>query len=599
MGNSILVYSFHTPDEYYAGKAQLLKRALDTLDVDYKVDEVEIPEGKEWPDICRQKIEKIYSICNENPNKKVFWIDVDCLLKNFPEHIKNFSADIVGFQRGFSNPMRMGYHLKSRFWEPCFFGINNTSGGRRFIEDAYIFERRFEGKATDDYFFEESWRRNCKDLSFQIIPSSAAATMNRKPSDKAFFHFGASGNVNKFKGKVEQHVAVSQKGTMKGRVQKGDNIQRKMAKLKFRIKAYVASKLPASVKLFIKKVLLGQEEPSVNAFKKQAKKLPLKAFRITLISAAKNGNGKLIDDIINRFGGIEALNPKRKVVAKQAKALASYSKNASAVNEPQSVIELSWWINPAPGNFGDWLSPYIFSKLSGQPVRYVNPQSKSIDIPHFFGVGSIAKFAKDTSIVLGSGFSSKEAIANPKAKYLMVRGPLSRDIVISCGGQCPEVYGDPGIIMPRLYSPKIGKNNDRYALIRHFKHKDLPLLLTDNIDELDIFASSPEEIEHFIDSIHSYKGIVTTAMHGYIICQAYGLPCALATFEGAEDLVHGDGMKYSDYFLGIEKAPKNTVVLPRNLGTFDFESVLESTPIDSEVIDRVYNTMKNAVKSLR
>ena len=122
MVNSI-IFSFYTKDKYYTQKAKELAESLDQLGLDYYLKAVEIPEGKEWPDICREKIGYIKEFYDANPTKKVFWIDVDCQLSYLPDLVKDFSADIIGFQRGFQVPLKIGYHYKKRFFEPCFVGF--------------------------------------------------------------------------------------------------------------------------------------------------------------------------------------------------------------------------------------------------------------------------------------------------------------------------------------------------------------------------------------------------------------------------------------------------------------------------------------------
>ncbi|WP_188681848.1 hypothetical protein [Pelagibacterium lentulum] len=61
-------------------------------------------------------------------------------------------------------------------------------------------ERETDIDATDDYFFEEAWRQEARELSFQVIPSSLA-----KQGPSQFFRLGSSTNDEKFRGSVVQH----------------------------------------------------------------------------------------------------------------------------------------------------------------------------------------------------------------------------------------------------------------------------------------------------------------------------------------------------------------------------------------------------------
>ena len=203
-----LVYSFYTEDEYYEKKACELAQSLTELKVSHRIDVLKIIDSNvNWVSICRKKIEIFQQVCNEYPQKKIFWIDVDCSIRKFPKYVRDFSADIIGFYRGFESPLKIGYRWKARFWEPCFFGVNNTVAARDFIAYAAKLETEYEGLATDDYFLEEAWRNKCKYLSFQIIPS---IEKYRKDCcfGSAFFVSGSSGKVDEYRGVVATHDPI-------------------------------------------------------------------------------------------------------------------------------------------------------------------------------------------------------------------------------------------------------------------------------------------------------------------------------------------------------------------------------------------------------
>src|SRR4051812_36737328 len=114
--SGFIVCSFHTDDEYYRQHGKELKESLSALGVTYIVEEIEKQEGEDWADLCRKKVPFLARVCAENPDSKVFWIDVDCRLLSLPDFVRDSSADIMGFQRGFSSPRTIGYHKRTRFW---------------------------------------------------------------------------------------------------------------------------------------------------------------------------------------------------------------------------------------------------------------------------------------------------------------------------------------------------------------------------------------------------------------------------------------------------------------------------------------------------
>ncbi len=571
----LIIFSFFTKDKYYTQKAEELSESLDALELEYYLKPVEIPEGKEWPDICRDKIGYIKEFYDANPTKKVFWIDVDCQLSDLPGAVRDFSADIIGFQRGFGQPLRMGYHYKSRFWEPSFIGFNRTPEAKKFLDTAFEVESQFEGRATDDYFFEEAWRMRSKTLNFQIIPSVYANIEYRKVDDdiEPFFHFGSSGNVPDYKDKVVQH--------------KVPWIKKKKECFNVDFKSMIKSALPESVKVKLKKALL----------KKHL--LEDKIFKERVFAYGKSGDAKALTNIIKSQGSYEYMSEKKLNMVKVAYAFIFY-RNFKSKNSHKRPIKLAWWYLPEPGNYGDWLSPYIVNKLSGRAVELVNPQSKSVNDKHLFMVGSIGKFIHDNSIVLGTGISRKENDLNSQADYKMVRGPYTRESVLANGGSCPEIYGDPAIVLPRLYTSKNKRSaaSDRLLLVRHFMHLDIDLVLPETMDETSIFASHPKHIEAFIDILHDYSGVVTSAMHCFITCQAYGIPCALVTFDEKSAAVHGDGMKYRDYLAGAGLAEFDPISLPSDLVSYDFPGILSQEKISDQKIDEVLKVMKTALMEI-
>ena len=142
--DGVVICSFYTGDDYYRTSADALRSDLDRLGLRSVIEEIEKPDGTDWADICRKKIPFVARVCESHPNDRVFWIDVDCRLLDIPDYVRNSTADLLGFQRGFGSPLTIGYGRRTRFWEPTFLGINATPGGRAFIaEAAAVWMRRY------------------------------------------------------------------------------------------------------------------------------------------------------------------------------------------------------------------------------------------------------------------------------------------------------------------------------------------------------------------------------------------------------------------------------------------------------------------------
>ena len=106
---------------------------------------------------------------------------------------------------------------------------------------------------------------------------------------------------------------------------------------------------------------------------------------------------------------------------------------------------------PESRNFGDALNIPLIKLLSGKKVifsKYVNskPAMKRYSV-----IGSVLQSIPEQSIVWGSGMISDMEI-NKKlpTDIYAVRGPKSRNILKKNGYNCPQVYGDPALLLPLI-----------------------------------------------------------------------------------------------------------------------------------------------------
>lgn len=558
----VVVCSFYTPDEYYGGHAKELKEQLDALGVGYELLEVQKRDGEDWADVTRRKIGFIKDICDKHPDKMVFWIDVDCRITHLPDYISNSTADLIGFQRSFGNPLQIGYQNRTRFWEPSFWGVNATEQGRKLVADAYELEQRATIKATDDYFLEEAWRANARKLTFQMIPSTAIVRdrkLQEPGSRDAFFVFGSSGNVADFKDKVVQHGQGKKVGTRKQLLKQVKKLERA---------------LPDGIKKPLRRIA---DASGLTGILTIGKPKNIDPERLRMVGEMLGGGIK----------GDAALYEKAKTEF-EAKYIASYGEESMieaaqsfmfyAGRDSEKTLRLAWWSKPFPGNFGDWLSPLIVSQFTDSRIILQSPV-KPASKKHLISLGSIGRFIKSNSVVLGTGISSMDIELNKKADYISVRGPLTAELLKQSGGPTVTSFGDPGVLLSDVYQLSRGATNGRVAFVRHFSHSSIPMQLPENFDEISVMRSRPQDIESFVKALLEYDQVVTSAMHVMITCQSYGIPCALVSFEGAEENVHGTGIKYEDYALGAGVEVMNPTVVPVDLRSFDYQPLVKTIQV--------------------
>jgi hypothetical protein len=575
-----IVCSFYTSDEYYKGHGARLKANLESLGIPYELREIAKQPGDDWADICRKKVGFIAEVCAAHPDKKVFWIDVDCEIFSIPDFILNSTADIIGFQRGFSSPVNIGYERRGRFWEPCFWGINTTAQARAMISAAAEFESVATVKATDDFFFEAAWRSVSPNLTFQIIPSNCAVDKGRGSLEghEAFFRFGSSGQVDNFKNKVEQH---------KGNNKKKLGIKKEL--LKFA--QVVEEKLPEDLSNKARSIV---DASGITGFLTGKKHQSVSSKIIgDIVAAGKAGDAEKFNNSFTFLQSTSLPTRNESAALKAASSYLSYSSKPSS-----NKIHLSWWENPYPGNYGDWLTPYIFSHYTENRIIFQGLTSRAIK-KHIVSLGSVGRFIKSNSVVVGTGVSSFKYPLNTKADYVSVRGPHTADLLVQSGGPKIESFGDPGVVLAKILPLTRGKTNGRIALIRHHTHLQAPVILPNNFDELSVLLSHPDDIVSFIKKLNEYDSVVTSAMHVLITCQSYGIPCALVVFKGFEEYVHGDGIKYIDYALGAGvKAISPTPINPK-LDWHEIEPLIETITVSDSKIAEVEAAIKEGLRRVQ
>ena len=565
---NVVICSFYTADDYYRAHGARLAKNLEDLGVEYVLREIEKQDGEDWADICRKKVGFLADVCAAHPDKKVFWVDVDCMILELPDYVFNSTADIIGFQRGYSSPRTIGYDRRARFWEPSFWGVNTTPLARKMIAEAYELEKVSTIKATDDYFMEEAWRANCDNMTFQMIPSNAVVGMGSVNSDSrsAFFKFGSSGNVGEFKGKVEQHSAI-QGGLRKRALKFAKKLETKLPDRASKRLRLIADTFGVTGVLTASKLNPESQERKNN----------LNA----VIDAAQAGE-------TDKFESAKELFEEKYLATQPEVNTISVAKSFHfyAAKESPKSIGLVWWAKPFPGNFGDWLSPLIVSQYTDKKIFFQSPV-KIASRKHMIGLGSIGRFIKPNSVVVGTGISTDELTLAKGATYVSVRGPVTARVVRESGGPAVDSFGDPGVLISRIFPVERKATNGKIALVRHFSHKAIPLILDNAMEELDIYVSHPDDIRTLVTSLNQYDRVVTSAMHIFISCQSYGIPCALITFEGFEDSVHGNGIKYGDYAQGVGLDSISPIPVGLNLNNVDFDNITTEHKISETKLNEV------------
>ena len=240
--------------------------------------------------------------------------------------------------------------------------------------------------------------------------------------------------------------------------------------------------------------------------------------------------------------------------ARRTFAGSSLSTSPRNLLEVDGRVPVSWWRHA--DNFGDLLSPWLITKMTGREVVTADP-----DKPHYAGIGSILGFANENSTVWGTGSFGTE---HPRrfareATYTAVRGPLSRKRLTKLGITCPAVYGDPALLVPAYFAPKVAKTHKYGIVARWSEARWREAGISPDVKLIDLGTT---DVEGVIEAMLSCRYIVTGSLHGLVMADAYGIPSAWVMTDTAE----GGEFKFFDYFTTVNKF--------RNAQPFDFSRLV-------------------------
>ena len=233
-------------------------------------------------------------------------------------------------------------------------------------------------------------------------------------------------------------------------------------------------------------------------------------------------------------------------------------------------------------NVGDYLGPIIVNSLiENAPNLRLDNQGKT---RHLMSVGSIVSMGYFDATIWGSGLINEEAqkiVLYKKNRYRRkldiraVRGPLTRKALIESGYVCPEVYGDPAILLPNIYPGKLLCSEKKISLILHYRTKMVDLkygkaekyeLPIDQklVDDALIHYIDPKthNYKSFIDQILKSNLVISSSLHGIILAEAYGVPAVFLNYGVEEQM-----FKFNDWYLSTHRQLKYCSTIEEALDT--------------------------------
>lgn len=252
--------------------------------------------------------------------------------------------------------------------------------------------------------------------------------------------------------------------------------------------------------------------------------------------------------------------------------------------------------NLRKNNWGDDLNDHLFTLISDKKINFV-PFDQLFFCPsvkRYSLIGSIiGDFCLDNTIIYGSGaITANPVLVGKPEKVLSVRGPLTREVLMKNGIDCPQVYGDPAMLLPLVYKPKV-EAVDKIGVIPHYRTGECEWIecLKKSHDVRIIDMSHYDRWTDIVDAIISCKLIISESLHGLIVAESYAVPSIWVEF-----VPHNCGwewdFKFRDFYQSIGKYNQKCYSIYQGYSTeeileyakdwkpgkIDFDSMLKAFP---------------------
>lgn len=200
-------------------------------------------------------------------------------------------------------------------------------------------------------------------------------------------------------------------------------------------------------------------------------------------------------------------------------------------------------------NIGDDISSELLSKIIGRRT-HKSTYVEAFLLKTYFFIGSILRYAKTNSVVLGSGFNMESDISALKAlpQIIFVRGHLSAALLIDKFGLDTKninVISDPGLLVSDYYSRASVVKNRVLLILNHVDRLNDHQKRLCDINSIDVFnMGSSISFSDFFLKLTSYNLVISSALHGVIFSDSYSINCIPVRLQNT--LV--SEFKFYDYF---------------------------------------------------
>ena len=175
-------------------------------------------------------------------------------------------------------------------------------------------------------------------------------------------------------------------------------------------------------------------------------------------------------------------------------------------------------------------------------------------------------------------------------KICSVRGRKTYEFLKNRGIECPSVFGDPALLLPRFYTPKRMEKRYKLGVIPHVIDWDYDVMRKIRKERNDILVIDLAHYDKWtdvIDQICSCEAIASSSLHGLIVSDAYNVPNCWITLSGK---ISGGLFKYFDYFSSVGREEAGPVKVERMSDLQTIENKMVSWKPITIDIDQILNS---------
>ena len=112
-------------------------------------------------------------------------------------------------------------------------------------------------------------------------------------------------------------------------------------------------------------------------------------------------------------------------------------------------------------------------------------------------------------------------------------------MVLQYGHKCPEIYGDPAVLLPMIYNPVVPKLRERLVIPQFYNEFEF----REGHPNEHMISMNTNDYKTVINEILASEIVFTSSLHGIILAEAYGVPAVF--FRGLKKTWD---FKYLDYY---------------------------------------------------